>query len=309
MTGRLDLRIALLLCVPPLLWAGNAVVGRLLVGQVPPMMLNALRWALALLFLLPLGWSALRTRQARREVLDRWRPLALLGLFGVGCYNALQYLALTTSTPLNVTLITASSPVCMMIVGALFYRERPTARALLGAALSLVGVAVVLARGDVAALAQVHFVPGDLLMLAAMMCWAVYSWLLARPAPSLAGEQRPDWNWAAFLLAQMLFGVLWAGAAAGVEAVVAPAPVRWSFWVVVALLYVAIGPSLIAYRCWGRGVAAVGPGIAGFFINLTPLFAALMQALLLGVAPQPYHALAFGLIVGGIVVSSRLKPS
>lgn len=305
MTRRLDARVALLLAVPPLLWAGNAVVGRLLVGQVPPMMLNALRWLLALGLLLPLGWRAVATKQARRELLARWRPLMWLGLFGTGCYNALQYLALTTSTPLNVTLITASSPVCMMLVGALGYRERPTARGLLGAALSLAGVAVVLARGEFAQLAQVRLVPGDLLMLLAILCWAVYSWQLARPAPSLAGEQRPDWDWAEFLLAQVLFGVLWAGAAAAVEAAVAPAPIRWSGAVALALLYIAIGPSLIAYRCWGRGVAEAGPQVSGFFINLTPLFAALLQALLLREAPQPYHALAFALVVGGIVVSSR----
>jgi drug/metabolite transporter (DMT)-like permease len=71
------------------------------------------------------------------------------------------------------------------------------------------------------------------------------------------------------------------------------------------LLFVAVGPAVLAYRCWGLGVQRVGPNIAGFFSNLTPLFAALMSAALLGEAPRLYHGIAFALIVGGIVVSSR----
>lgn len=301
----LNVRTALLLTLPPLLWASNAVAGRMLVGIVPPVMINAARWILALAVLLPLGWQAIGTPAARAQVLARWKPLALLGLTGVGAYNALQYLALTTSTPLNVTLITASSPVCMMIVGALFYGQRPTGRGLLGAALSLVGVAIVLARGELASLAAIQFVPGDLLMLLAMLSWAFYSWMLAKPPPSMAGDQRPAWDWWGFMLVQTLFGLGWAGGAALLEAALVPTEVHWSGGTVLTLVYIALGPSILAYLCWGRGVAAVGPSTAGFFINLTPLFAALLQALLLGVPPQPYHALAFALIVAGIVVSSR----
>lgn len=302
---RLTPRLALLLTLPPLMWAGNAVVGRLAAGHVPPLALNALRWLLALLLLLPLGWSALATREARREVLSRWRPLALLGLLGVGSYNALMYMALTTSTAMNVTLIASSLPVWMLAIGALFYGERPSRRAMLGAALSVAGVLVVLARGDPAQLAAVRVLPGDVLMIVAIIGWAFYSWLLARPHPSLRGDARPQWNWAAFLLVQTLFGVVWAGAAAGVEAAVSPAPIRWSPLVAFTLVYVAIGPSLIAYRSWGLGVASAGPAMAAFFGNLTPLFAAILSAALLGEAPHAYHALAFALIVGGILVSMR----
>jgi drug/metabolite transporter (DMT)-like permease len=301
MTIKLTPKIALLLTLPPLLWAGNAVVGRALVGSVPPLALNALRWALALALLLPLGWRVWHSRTAVRE---RWPHLALLGLVGVGSYNALQYLAVQTSTPLNVTLIAASAPVWMLLVGALFYREPPTARQLAGAALSLAGVALVLSRGSAQVLREVHFVPGDLYMLVAIAAWAVYSWMLARPPASLRGEARPHWNWAEFLFVQMLFGTAWAMLAAGAEAIVAPASIAWSAGVVAALFYVAIGPSLIAYRCWGLGVATVGPAVAAFFSNLTPVFAALLSAALLGELPRWYHAGAFVLIAAGIVVSS-----
>jgi drug/metabolite transporter (DMT)-like permease len=323
-TRALTARVALLLMVPPLMWAGNALAGRMLAGQVPPLALNALRWGAALLVLLVLGWRVLATPARRAEIASRWRALALLGGLGVGAYNALQYVALTTSTPINVTLIAASTPLWMMLIGILFYREHPRPLQWLGALLSGLGVLTVLLRGDPARVADLKLVAGDLWMLLAALSWAFYSWQLARPAPSLRGDARPRWDWAEFLLVQVLFGLLWAGAAAGLEAAfagaaagtgeavaahaaVAPgaaAPLP-AWGLALAVLFLALGPSVLAYRCWGLGVAAVGPAVAGFFANLTPLFTALLSTALLGEPPQAYHAAAFVLIVGGIIASSR----
>lgn len=300
--SRIDARTALLMTFPPLLWAGNAVVGRMTVGSVPPLMLNCLRWALAALILLPLGWRVLRDPKA---ILVRWKYLLAIGLLGVGSYNSLQYLALVTTTPINVTLIAASLPVWMLALGALMHDEHPTRRQIAGALLSLAGVVLVIARGDLATLARVHFVVGDLYVLIAVIAWSFYSWLLARPPKSMRPAQRPNWDWAAFLLIQVLFGMMGSAVAAGAEAVITHRTVHWSIGVVIALLYVAIGPSVIAYRCWGLGVTRAGPALAAFFSNLTPVFAALMSGAALHEAPQWFHAVAFALIVGGIVVSSR----
>jgi drug/metabolite transporter (DMT)-like permease len=123
--------------------------------------------------------------------------------------------------------------------------------------------------------------------------------------PSRATLQ--SWGWAGLLLVQMLFGLLAAGAAAAGEAAWTPtSAIDWhNAWVLGALLFVAIGPSIAAYRCWGLGVALAGPALAAFFANLTPLFAALLSALLLGEAPHGYHVLAFASIVAGIAVSAR----
>ncbi len=304
--GSLTPRLALLMTLPPLLWAGNAVVGRLLVGQVPPLTLNALRWLLTALILLPLAWRALRPWSAVRT---RWKHLALLGFLGVGLFNSLQYLALVTSSPINVTLVAASMPVWMLAVGALVWREHPTRRQLAGAALGLAGVAVVIGRGSLDTLLAVRFVPGDFYILAAVIGWAFYSWLLARPPAHLQGAARPPhWDWAGFLFVQTLFGLVAAGLFTAGEQLAGAAPVRWSWGVVAALLYVSLGASIAAYRCWGLGVAQGGPALAAFFNNLTPLFAALLSTLVLGEAPQAFHALAFVLIVGGIGVSLERRP-
>jgi drug/metabolite transporter (DMT)-like permease len=302
---RVTPRVAALLTVPPLLWAGNALVGRLLADSMPPLLLNALRWWAALALLLPLGWRAIGSAARRAELRQRWQPLALLGLLGVGAYNALQYLALQTSTPINVTLIASSTPVWVLLIGALFYGERPRPAQGMGALLSLAGVLLVLVRGDLAQLGAIRLVPGDLWMLLAALSWALYSWQLARPPASLRGDARPAWTWAEFILVQALFGLVFASGAAGVEALTSAHAARWSAGLGFALVFLAVGPSVLAYRCWGLGVATAGPAVAGFFSNLTPLFAALMSAALLGQPPRSYHALAFALIVAGIVVSSR----
>ena len=289
---------ALWLTIPPLLWAGNAVMGRMVGPLVPPITLNFLRWIGALLILLPLAPGLFRSGSG---LWSHWKRFGLLGLLGVGCYNALQYLALKTSSPMNVTLVAASSPVWMLGIGALFFQAQVHRRQLMGAALSLMGVAVVLSRGDIAHLLDVKFVIGDVFMLLATACWAWYSWLLSR-------RDEPDSirsNWAAFLLAQVIYGLGWSGLFTAMEWGTIDAHIQWGWPLAGALLFVAIGPSLLAYRCWGLGVQRVGPNIAGFFVNLIPVFTATLSALVLGEMPQLYHAAAFVLIIGGIVVSSR----
>jgi drug/metabolite transporter (DMT)-like permease len=298
MTTRLTPGTALLLTVPPLLWAGNAIVGSLLHGLIPPMTLNFVRWVLAFVILLPLaGWVLRRNSGLWRY----WRRFALLGFLGVGNYNALQYLALQTSTPLNVTLVASSLPLWMLAVGALFFRARVRRVQLLGAVLSMAGVMVVLARGQWTQLTQLQWVAGDLFTLLATASWAGYSWLLARrdEPPAIRAD------WAAFLMAQVIFGLGWSGLYAGTEWAVTEAHVVWGWPLVAGLLFIAIGPAVLAYRCWGIGIQRAGPAIAAFFSNLTPLFAALMSAAFLGDPPKFYHVMAFALIAGGIVVSSR----
>ena len=298
MDSRLNLRTAALLTIPPILWAGNAVTGRMVNGLVPPITLNFLRWFFAFLILLPLAGWVLRRGS---PLWPHWKRFLLLGLLGVGCYNALQYLALKTSTPLNVTLVAASTPIWMLFVGALFFRQGITSRQMVGAVLSIAGVLVVLSHGEWDTLMQVRLVPGDFYVLLATLAWAFYSWLLIKPGDP--PEIRRDW--AAMLMAQMVFGLGWSLLFSAGEWAAGETHIEWGWPLALALAYVAIGPAVVAYRCWGVGVQRVGPTIAGFFSNLTPLFAAILSAAFLGELPHVYHALAFVLIVGGIVVSSR----
>lgn len=299
---RLSPSTLLYLTLPPMLWAGNAVVGRMVHAEVPPMTLNFLRWALALLLLLP--WGAWVLRPGSR-MWPNWKRFALLGLVSVGLYNALQYLALHTSTPINVTLVAASGPIWMMLVGRIFFHAPIHGRQLLGAALSIAGVLLVMSRGEWAVLSQLRLVAGDAYILLAAAVWAYYSWMLAEKNKD-PPEIRNDW--AAFLMAQIAFGLLWSALFAAGEWTFTAPQIIWNAKVIWALLFIAAGPAVLAYRCWGTGVQRAGPTVAAFFANLTPLFAALLSTLLLGDAPRLYHALAFALIVAGIVVPMRLAP-
>ncbi|AVS75174.1 DMT family transporter [Paracidovorax cattleyae] len=298
MTQRLSPGTAALLVAAPLLWAGNAVTGRLVHHLISPVALNFIRWALAFAVLLPLAHGVLHRGS---PLWSHWRRYAMLGLLGIGCYNALQYMALQTSTPLNVTLVGSSLPVWMLAIGALCFGMRVTRAQAAGALLSVAGVLVVLSRGEWSQLLALRLVPGDLYMVLATISWAFYSWLLSRTTEP-AGLRA---DWAAFLMAQMVFGLAWSGAFAAGEWALGHAHATWGWPLVAALAFIALGPALLAYRCWGVGVQRAGPAVASFFINLTPLFAALLSALVLGEAPHLYHGAAFVLIVAGIVVSSR----
>lgn len=299
MTQKLTAQGIALLVLPPMLWAGNAIVGRMVSTMVSPMTLNLLRWVLAFVLLLPLAGRVLLPKS---PLWPQWRRFAVLSLFSIGGYNALLYLALNTSTPINVTLVGASNPVWILIFGQLFFNQRITPRQLLGAALSIAGVLLVMCRGQWSVLLELHLVVGDLYILLASMAWAYYSWMLTHPGRDGVVLQA---NWAMFLLGQVTFGLVWSAAFSAAEWTFTAAHVDWSWPLVGALVFIATGPAVIAYRAWGAGVALAGPTVAGFFINLTPLFTALLSAAFLGETPQLFHALAFALIVSGIVLSSR----
>ena len=297
MSQRLSPAAVLYLVIPPFLWAGNAVVGRSISTLVSPMSFNLMRWALAGCILLLMARQVLRPGS---PLWGQWRRFAVLGLLGTSGYNALNYLALHTSTAINVTLVGASTPVWMLLIGRLFFGQHISLRQLLGAALSIAGVLLVLSRGEWAVLMQLQLVPGDFYVLAASIGWAVYSWMLMHPTPESAPLRA---NWKAFLLSQVVFGLGWSSLFTAGEWALTPAHVDWSWAVVGALAYVAIGPSIVAYGAFGAGIQRAGPHVAAHFINLTPLFTALLSAVFLGEAPTIYHALAFGLIVMGIALS------
>lgn len=263
------------------------------------MTLNLLRWSIAFVLLLPLAAPVLHPGS---PLWRSWRRFAALALLAIGGYNALLYLSLKTSSPINVTLVASITPVFMLLIGRLFFAKAISARQWLGAALSILGVMVVLGRGQLDVLLQVRLVPGDLYMLLASAGWSYYSWMLVHPTSEPSSIRS---NWAAFLLAQIVFGLGWSSLFALGEWALGLGRFTASGSMAAALLFIAVCPALLAYRAWGAGVARAGPSVAGFFINLTPLFTALLSSVFLGETPHLYHAAAFVMIVGGIAVSSR----
>lgn len=284
-----------LLTFPPLSWAGNAIVGHIAAGAVPPVTLNFLRWVLAGLLLTPLAWRDFRLHAgALRQHLGL---IVLLGMLSIASYNALQYLALTTSTPINVTLIGASMPLFLLLVGVTFFREPVRGKHVAGALLCLLGVGFVLLRGDLSRLTQFDFVPGDLFMLAATLAWSGYTWLLRK--------RRPDLPLIALLYAQILAGIAVSVPFVAWELISGGGRIVWDWKTAGILTYVATVPSLLAYFAWDRAVARAGAQLPVFFITLTPAFAAILSTLLLGEWPHWYHGAGLAAIIAGIWVAQR----
>nr|WP_315487051.1 DMT family transporter [uncultured Undibacterium sp.] len=300
MRHKLSFSTIVLLTIPPMLWAANAIIGRLIYHDIPPVTLNFLRWLCAFFILLPFAYPIFKTGSSL------WRDAkqyAVLGLLGIGVYNALQYAALQSSGPINVTLVASGMPVWMMLVGWLFFGAKIRMLQIAGAVLSIVGVLFVLSRGKLEHLLALHLVAGDLLMIAATIAWSFYSWLLTDQ--NKYQELRPRWTF--FLLAQISFGVIWSGLFAAGEWALIDYHIQLSWQLLAAIIFVAIGPALIAFRCWGAGVQKAGPNVAGFFVNLTPLFTTILSAAILGELPDWYHGVAFLLIIAGIVISSKQR--
>jgi len=308
-SSRFDfVQTSFLLMLPPVFWAGNAIVGRLVVGVIPPLAFNFGRWAIAFLILLPFCYRELK------DISFCWRSFLrffVLGFLGIASYNALQYMALVSSSPINVTLVASSIPVFMLLVGRFVYGVHFRLVALMGVLLSVLGVLVVISRGDLFALLALELVVGDLLMLVAALSWTFYSWMLARPDPQLSMVEKIRSHWVAFLAIQIGFGAISSFIFAVIDWWLSldawTYKLEWGPTLIAALVYVAIFPGIVAFRAWGLAVQRVGPSFAGVVVNLTPLLAALFSAVFLNEKPELYHGLAFLLIVIGIAVFQRAR--
>ena len=285
----------LLLTLTMVFWAGNFVVGRWAAGHVPPMTLACLRWTGAALLVLPLAWPHLVRDRAR--LVASAPILAMLGLTGSGLFNTLQYLALTETTAASAAILQSAGPALIALTGFALYRERAGSGELAGILVSLTGVLVVVGHGSLATLAAFQLNRGDLVMLAAMVIWALYAVLLRR-RPAVHALSFAAVTYAIAALINMPLAAFEHAAGARIEASLA----AW-----LAIAYTAIFPSFLAYLCFNRGVEIVGATRAGVTMNLVPLFTAVLAIAALGEQPQPYHAVGFALIIAGVWLSARQR--
>jgi drug/metabolite transporter (DMT)-like permease len=292
---RIDFTTIVLLTLPPLIWAGNAVIGRAARTAVPPFHLNFLRWAFAGLALLP--FVARELRGIWPVLKKTWKEAFLMGLLGVTCYNSLQYLALTTTSPINTSLIASSGPVFSLLLGVLLFGERVRGGQVAGAAISLLGVAWVMVHGEPTRLASIDFERGDVYMLLATMCWALYTWLVRR--------KRPDMPMGVLLFVQICFGLIAAVPPLLYENATSSMVVKLDWHLVAVVAYISLMASLFAYFCWDEGVARAGAQLPMFFQNLSPVFAALIATLTIGESPRAFHVVGLAFILAGIVLASR----
>lgn len=283
----------LILTATALIWAGNAVAGRLAVGEVSPMALTFLRWAVVAVVLAAV---------ARRGIAAEWptvrrhgRFLFAMGGLGYTIFNALFYWSAHHTSAVNMGVLQGITPALVMAGSFAAFGARVGPLQLAGLAATLVGVAIVAARGDGGVLLGLGFNAGDLGILLASILYAGYTVALRRRPPLSALTFFAAMAGAAVLTSLPL--LVWEAASGDLRW---PSPAGWAI-----VAYVGLAPSLGAQLLFMRGVELIGPSRAGLFLNLIPIFAAAGGVAVLGETFALYHAAGLAFVLGGIWLAER----
>lgn len=292
--GPLD-RPWLLMMLPGLFWAGNAIVGRAVAGQVPPIALAFWRWVLGAAVVLPFAWPHLR--RDLPAMLRAWRVMLALSVFGVGVFNTCLYIAAQDTGALNIVMLQSAMPVLIVLASFLMFGEVVRAGQAAGIAVSLAGALTLVTRGDPSVLMRFELNRGDLWMLAGIVSYAVYTALLRR---------RPAVHGLSFVTATFILGALLLLPLHLAETL-SGRPLPLGLPSLLAILYVAVFASVLAYLSYNRAVALLGANTAGLAVHLVPVFGTLLAVVLLGEVPRLYHACGIGLIGLGIWLAQRRR--
>ena len=283
----------LLLSITALCWAGNAIVGRLAAGHIPPVTLSFLRWSLAFLLILPFAWKHLvKDWPAIRGKLGL---MVVLSITGIGCFNTLQYWALEHTQALNTLLLQSAGPLIVAIWSLVVLGVRLTVAQAIGVLLSMTGVLVILLHGDLTALSNIEFNKGDLIFIVALAIFGLYS-VLTLKRPAIHGLSFVAFTFgcgAACLIP------LW------IWELVSRPLMALDAKNLAALFYVAVFPSTLAYLCFNRGVQLIGANRAAPFFHVVPVFGSVMAIAFLGERPQLFHVIGFALVLAGVYAASR----
>ena len=283
----------LLLALASLCWSGNHIIGRAASGEVPPIGISTARWLIPALLL----WPFARAHVKRDWPLMRahWGIMLWLGLTGGALFSALQYIGLQHTSAVNVSVLNSLVPVLILAAAAVVFGDRIAPAQLIGIAISLAGVLVVITRGSLDTLRHLSFNWADLLIVVNMAMFAIYAAYL---------RLRPHIHWLSFMFALSAMSAamtlpfaIWE-AAAGVT-------FQPTLLTAVAVIYVALFPSIVAFAAWNRGVELIGAARAGPFLHLVPIFTAVLSITLLGEPLLAFHLIGFGTILAGVWLASR----
>lgn len=279
------------------LWAGNFVVGGPLAEVLPPFGLNFVRWCVACFLLIPLTLLREGTGFVR-PALGVWPSLLAMAVTGVFFFNSLVYLALTQTTSINAALINGATPILALFIAAGIGGGRPTGRRLAGSLVGLLGVAWVVSRGSVETLVSLSPNRGDLLMLAAALCWATYTVFGGQVARTLSPLAATT---ASAILALPLL------AAAGVYELMARPVGEVTPAVISGVLYIGLAASVVAFLAWNTGIGHLGAARGTIFVNLVPVFTAVIAVPVLGERLGLAQIIGGLMVLAGVTLVSRLE--
>lgn len=275
-----------LLVFATLLWGGNFVIGRAVAGDIPPITFAFLRWLVAFIIFLPIAYH--RTKNEWPMLKQNFGAVILLALTGVAAFNTLVYIGLHYTTSINASLMNSTTPIMIYILSFLLLKERLTSFQAIGTLVSLTGVLFIISGGSLDSLLAFSFNKGDLIVLAAVFCWSVYSLLIKKYAGKLPGYST--------FLVTIAIGALMLLPFTAYELLTIPQTIEWSISTISAILYVGIVASIVAFLSWNTGVIALGANKAGIYLNFIPVFATIFAVIFLN------EQLLIAQVVGGIAV-------
>ena len=282
----------LFLALANLFWAGNYVFGEMVTREISPISLTFFRWAFAVLPLLALAW--LVERPNWREAWREWKLHLLQSLLGLTGYTLLLYSALGLTGAVNAAVISAINPATIALAAAIFLHERLNRVQAIGIAVAFVGVTIVLTGGDLGQLVEQGFGVGDLLVIASVLAWTVYSLISRRlVTPPITATA-----------VQAVFAVVTMLPLIAVTGVSLPSSAGGAL----GLAYIVVFPSMAGYALWNIGAARVGPSRAGIFLNLLPVFTVVI-ALALGATLELPAVIGGAIVIAGVYLTLHQRRS
>lgn len=282
-----------LLSLTALMWSGNAIAGKIATGHISPFLLTWLRWALACVILLTFAHKYIR--QDFEEIKKHWKFLFFLGVIGFAIFNNLMYLALNHTTAINVAIEQAAMPLIVFILNYFIFKTKVTSYQIIGFIVTLIGVAITVTRGNLLGLGEQSLNTGDLIMLFAIMVYGIYSVFL---------KNKPDIHPLSFLsvlgLAAFLATTPFVIYEISTGKILWPDAIGWG-----VVIYAAIFASVLSQLFWVIGLTTIGSNRGGIFINLVPIFGAILAIIILGEKIYAYHVIGLVLILGGITFAQR----
>ncbi len=278
------------------LWSGNFIVARDLSETIPPVSLAFWRWVIALLVLTPFA-----LRQFMRDwpfLKKKMGYLLVTSFFGVTAFNTLLYMAGRTTSALNLSLISISFPIFIIIISRFYYKEKITLAKVLGIILVFLGVSLIITKGSLAVLLELSFSMGDIWMLVAAIIFAVYSILLKQKPKEVGLYSFQFTTFTLGLLMLLPFYLL--------ETTFVP-EVHYDTNTILSLVYVGIAASLLAYVFWNKAVLLIGPTKSGMVYYTLPLFSGVLAFFILNESLGINHLYSAILIFSGILISTKNK--
>tara|TARA_B100000575_G_scaffold263767_1_gene239146 strand:- start:401 stop:1291 length:891 start_codon:yes stop_codon:yes gene_type:complete len=278
-----------------LFWSGNFIVGKFAtLFEIPPLTLNFYRWAMVWFILIPFTFKEILHK--KKYIKKNWLLISFMGIITISTFNSVVYFALNYTQVINAVLMLAGIPAAVMILSSIMRIERANIFQLVGLILSVMGIGTIISNADIQKILSLNFNKGDLWMLVCVLSWSLYSTLLKKKKFELSQFT--------FIQLMVTVGLIFLIPQYFYERSIGLEVSIDKFFIAI-LLYVVIFPAIAAYYCWQKAIELIGPNRSAIFVQLMPLFSALMAIFIFKEKFQLYHFIGGAFIVSGIYLSNR----